>query len=123
MNVFESLVQNAGKDVIISNDTEACSLLLGLGILDKLANARTEAGAFAKPTVATVTSADHPTHYIFAVLYFGQSLPRDNGYSVWCFSRRLHTPEQADFQIEALIRSHGLKPEAASWFKIRSPKN
>ena len=68
-------------------DAEAEALILECGILEQFKATQ----ALARQAVVFV---DHPTHFLIAERYSGQSSPAENGYGVICFSKAQFTPDQ-----------------------------
>lgn len=75
--------------VQITDDAQAKTFLLALGILDKLAKDITLSQTDAGSNDNTILEAfyDHPTHWIFAGRFYGNHDDKENGFVVMAWPR------------------------------------
>src|ERR1035441_5387221 len=84
--MLELLKNKPNETFTFDNDNEAKMLLLELGLAGRL-NIKPPNISPEKPTRQAVLHTVHPTHFILAILYLGNSKKEDNGYLVYCLPK------------------------------------
>ena len=102
----------------IDDDAEAKTILFELGLIDKFSIKP----PYAQSTAQFVTYRDHPTHFIFAMLFVGKTKKEDNGYVVFCLPKREYSPESAMKFVHNKLEGQGI-PVAGNLFSTNSSQN
>ena len=76
------------------NDAEAQTLLLKLGLLEKLQNVSREKSTLASGATTRLDVWEHASHWITAFRYSGFVREEDNGYAVRCLPKSTVTKTQ-----------------------------
>lgn len=101
--MLEILSQNPHKMVTVEDDKEAKTLLFELGLIDKFS----KNPLLGASTAQAVTHGDHPTHFVFAMLFLGKTAKQDNGYLVYCLPKSQYPPSKAMEFVRTVLKSQG----------------
>ena len=102
------------------DDTDAKTLLMQLGLLDKLLEFSRQPG-LAEPRADTLHYTDHPTHWITGIHYRGYTPAAKNGYAVHCIPKSVYSLDQ--FRAFARDRQRGVPIDLVESGWLRTPEN
>lgn len=94
---MKPLSQLRNQIVAITDDTEAQTLLLQIGAIDKFPASPNSRG----PWAARVGYGGHPTHWIMATRFSGFPRSIDNGYLIECLPKSRFTLADANRWLRA----------------------
>ena len=97
---FEMLLTNPSLALQSQEDAKCMALLSALGVLQDFARAST-------PNTSTIAIDSHPTHWVFACCYTGNSEAKENGYSVVCMPRLTCSRQQFEEFVKEMVAKIG----------------
>jgi hypothetical protein len=86
---------------IITDDTEAITALMSLGIYNELS----DKGSFTEPTTKFVVHAGHPTHFVIGIRIFGHIEESENGYSVQFLAKSKFSRQKVDEVVRNTLKN------------------
>ena len=116
--MIEILNQMSSQFFQFDNDKEAKTVLFELGLIDKFSIKP----PYAQSTAQFVTYGEHPTHFIFAMLFVRKTKKEDNGYVVFCLPKSEFSPESAMKFVRSKLEGQGV-PVAGNLFSGNSSQN
>jgi hypothetical protein len=116
--MIEILNQMPGQFFQFSDDGEAKIMLFELGLIDKF-SIKPPHG---QSTAQFVTYGEHPTHFIFAMLFVGKTKKEDNGYVVFCLPKSEYSSESAMKFVHSKLKGQGV-PVGGNLFSGNSSQN
>lgn len=84
--MLERLQQNPDEPFQFSEDSEARTIVLELGIAGRF-SLNPPGVPQGQASTQAVAYGEHPTHFILVVLYLGNPDPKENGYYVLCLPK------------------------------------
>lgn len=96
--ITKKLARHSDKSFDITDDNQAKTLLLEIGIINEFNRCRRPEG-FVGEWVSVVGYPDHATHWIIGFHYSGRPNASENGYGALCLPKCLVTSEQVERQI------------------------
>lgn len=116
--MIEILNQMPSQFFQFADDAEAKTILFELGLIDKFSIKP----PYNQSTAQSITYAEHPTHFIFAMLFLGKTKKEDNGYVVFCLPKSEYSPEDAMKFVHQKLEGQGI-PVAGNTFNGNSSQN
>jgi hypothetical protein len=102
------------------DDTDAKTLLIQFGLLDKLLEFGRQPG-LAEPRADTIHYTDHATHWIIGIRYRGYASADQNGYAVTCLPKSVYSFDQFRAFERDRLRGVPIDLEESGW--LRPPQN